>query len=323
MANISVIVPVYKVEAYLSRCVDSILAQSYRDFEVILVDDGSPDGCGAMCDAYAQRDSRVRVIHQENGGLSAARNSGIDWAFANSSSRWLAFVDSDDWVHPDFLRILYETAEKTACKLSVCGFFRTSGDAFAEQPVASAIRLSSSAYYCGAYHQGETAVAWNKLYHKSLFKNLRYPVGKLHEDEFTTYQAVYLARQVGVTPVVLYAYYQNPGGIMKSPWNPRRMDALEAVSQQIAFARAHGDEKFLKKAALQYIFGSYEQLTQAPVVFSGALRKNLRAALKTGRSCGCFPVCWDRLWAYEAAYPCKPFWWLLFKLRQVWKGESA
>ena len=120
MANISVIVPVYKVEAFLSRCVESILAQTYRDFELILVDDGSPDNCGVLCDGYALRDSRVHVIHQENGGLSAARNTGIDWVFANSVSRWIAFVDSDDWVHPDFLKVLYETAEKTLCKLSVC-----------------------------------------------------------------------------------------------------------------------------------------------------------------------------------------------------------
>ena len=98
MANISVIVPVYKVEAFLNRCVDSILCQTYEDFEIILVDDGSPDTCGALCDEYARKDGRVHVIHQENGGLSAARNTGIDWAFANSTSRWLAFVDSDDWV---------------------------------------------------------------------------------------------------------------------------------------------------------------------------------------------------------------------------------
>ena len=103
MPIISVIVSVYKVEPYIRQCVDSILAQTFTDFELILVDDGSPDNCGAICDEYAAQDCRVRVIHQENGGLSAARNAGIDWAFANSDSQWLAFVDSDDWVHPDYL----------------------------------------------------------------------------------------------------------------------------------------------------------------------------------------------------------------------------
>ena len=103
MPQISVIVPVYKVEPYLRRCVDSILGQTFTDFELILVDDGSPDNCPAICDEYARKDTRVHVIHQENGGLSAARNAGIDWAFANSDSQWLTSVDSDEWVHPEML----------------------------------------------------------------------------------------------------------------------------------------------------------------------------------------------------------------------------
>lgn len=316
MANISVIVPVYKVEAFLSRCVDSLLRQSYEDFEVILVDDGSPDACGELCDAYARKDSRVHVIHQENGGLSAARNSGIDWAFANSTSRWLAFVDSDDWVHPDYLKILYETAEQTLCRVSACDFFRTSGEDFPEQPCQVAMGVSSADYYCGAFHRGETAVAWNKLYHKSLFQQLRYPVGKLHEDEFTTYRAIYQAEKVGVSPMVLYAYYQNPGGIMKASWSPRRMHVLEAFEQQISFAQSRGDQRLLKKAAEQYVFGSYEQLKQAPVVFSRELRKKLRSALRIAGKCGAFPRGRKTFWAYEAAYPCKPFWWLLFKFHR-------
>ena len=103
MPSVSVIVPVYDVEKTIRRCVDSILAQTYTDYELILVDDGSPDACGAICDEYAVKDSRVHVIHQENGGLSAARNAGIDWAFANTESQYLTFIDSDDWVHPLYL----------------------------------------------------------------------------------------------------------------------------------------------------------------------------------------------------------------------------
>ena len=103
MPQISVIVPVYKVEAYLARCVDSVLAQTFSDFDLILVDDGSPDNSGAICDEYAEKDPRIVVIHQKNGGLSAARNAGIEWAFAHSNSQWLNFIDSDDWVHPEYL----------------------------------------------------------------------------------------------------------------------------------------------------------------------------------------------------------------------------
>ena len=108
MPTISVIVPVYKVEPYLNRCVDSILRQTYQDFELILVDDGSPDRCGEICDEYARQDSRVHVIHKENGGLSDARNAGIDWVEANSDSQWLIFADSDDWVHPELLARLLD-----------------------------------------------------------------------------------------------------------------------------------------------------------------------------------------------------------------------
>ena len=128
MPTISVIVPVYKVEPYIHRCVDSILQQSYRDFELVLVDDGSPDNCGSICDEYASRDSRVHVIHQENGGLSAARNAGIDWVFDNSDSQWITFVDSDDWVHPQMLEKLFDAAMEQNTLISICGFIETTGD---------------------------------------------------------------------------------------------------------------------------------------------------------------------------------------------------
>ena len=124
MATISVIVPVYKVEPYLHRCVDSILAQSFQDFELILVDDGSPDRCGVICDEYAQKDSRVRVIHQQNGGLSAARNAGIDLVLADSESQWLSFVDSDDWIHPLYLELLERAVRESGADAGACLYTR-------------------------------------------------------------------------------------------------------------------------------------------------------------------------------------------------------
>ena len=119
MADISIIVPVYKVEKYLHRCINSILKQTYQKFELILIDDGSPDNCGNICDEFAEKDQRIHVIHQENGGLSAARNSGIDWAFANSCSKWLTFIDSDDWVHPQYLEVLLYAATKFNVSVSI------------------------------------------------------------------------------------------------------------------------------------------------------------------------------------------------------------
>ena len=316
MPEISVIVPVYKVEQFLGRCVDSILCQSFSDFELILVDDGSPDRCGEICEAYQKKDSRIHVIHQQNGGLSAARNSGIDWVFARSDSRWIAFVDSDDWVHPEYLKVLYDAVQQTSCKISACGFFKTAGETFPEKQDARIQCLSSDDYYCGRIHDGVTAVAWNKLYHRSLFENLRYPVGKLHEDEFTTYLAVYEAGNVAVTSAQLYAYYQNPEGIMRSSWNPRRMHVLEAFAQQITFAKQHNNDRFLRKIAEQYIYSTYEHLNQAEPAYRKELRRKLRQALKQGRECGCFPKNRDHFWAYEAAYPCRIFWWFLSKLEK-------
>ncbi len=321
MPSISVIVPVYKVENYLRRCVDSILGQTFRDFELILVDDGSPDCCGDICEEYAEKYPFIHVIHRENGGLSAARNSGIDWAFANSDSQYLAFVDSDDWVAPAYLEILYRAVRETDCKISVCGLQRTAGEDLPENPCYDVSTMAPQDYYCSkTIHDGVTAVAWNKLYRKELFASLRYPVGKLHEDEFTTYRLVFGVDKVAVIPARLYAYFQNDAGIMRSNWNPKRMHALEAVEQQIQFAKDKRLKKLLDKAVEQYIFNVTQQIYKADPPYQKTLRQKLRWGLKQGRKCGVYPIGWDALWAYELAYPTRLVWWLVFKLK-AWSGR--
>ena len=122
MAVISVITPIYNTEKLLGRCVDSILNQTFRDFALILVDDGSTDGSGRLCDELAARDSRIVVLHQKNSGVGAARNRGLDWVFANTDSRWITFVDSDDWVHPRMLELLLDAAVSGGTLLSACGY---------------------------------------------------------------------------------------------------------------------------------------------------------------------------------------------------------
>ena len=192
MAAICVIVPVYKVEPYLHRCVDSILNQTFTNFELILVDDGSPDNCGVICDEYAAKDSRVHVIHQKNGGLSAARNAGIDWAFAHSDSTWLTFVDSDDWIHPQMLEILYHTAVDNHVKVSICSFAITHG----EKPEVLPDEYKVSIYTPVDFYN---SVACGKLYYKNCFQSIRYPVGRIHEDEFTTYRILFQQEKIAVT----------------------------------------------------------------------------------------------------------------------------
>lgn len=257
MSEISIIVPVYNVEKYLHRCVDSILAQTFPDFELILVDDGSPDNCGAICDAYAQKDSRVVVIHQENGGLSAARNAGIDWAFASSDSEWLAFVDSDDWVHPKYLEALYNAVMETGASISVCGLESTSGS----QPNVDEGKLSAEIWEAQAFyteHYLEATVAWNKLYRKECFNSVRYPVGRIHEDEFVTYKIIFANEKVTVIDQPLYAYFQNPQGIMHSPWSPKRLDAFDALQEQISFFLENGFDELYQDYICRYFAKTIE-----------------------------------------------------------------
>lgn len=239
MPQISVIVPVYNVEKYINRCVDSILNQTFSDFELILVDDGSPDNCGAICDEYALKDNRIHVIHKENGGLSDARNAGIDWAFEKSDSEWVTFIDSDDWVHPKYLEALFDAVIVSGCSISICGFSETTGvETTAGENIIEYELTDTESFFCN--HNVNAVIACGKLYKKSLFTNIRYPVGKLHEDEFTTYKVLFKTKKCVFINQPLYFYYYNPESITKSGWNPKRMDVIEAIFQNIQFFEAHG-----------------------------------------------------------------------------------
>ena len=241
MPTISVIVPVYKVEPYLRRCVDSILAQTYTDFELILVDDGSPDNCGAICDEYAAKDERIHVIHQQNGGLSAARNAEIDWAFANSDSQWFSFLDSDDWVHQRYLELLYEAVDRYACRLSQCGLFRTDCE-LQDTPVTERMACVSPDEQ---YSQWFTAYACGKLYHRSCFNSIRYPVGLLFEDVSIWYKILFQQSKVAIVDVPLYYYFQRTDGITNCTWIPAKLAQIDAWEDQLRFARQHGSKPVL------------------------------------------------------------------------------
>lgn len=251
MSLISVIVPVYKVEPYIHRCVNSILNQTFRDFELILVDDGSPDNCGAICEEYAKADERVHVIHQENGGLSAARNTGIDWAFANSSSQWLTFVDSDDWLHLQMLEWLLKAAEMCKSNIAVCGYAETPGAPVSIAENQWQVEMwAPEAFY--TERNTNAVVAWGKLYRKESFRDIRYPVGKIHEDEFTTYKLLFAESVVGYVPAPLYCYFQNQTGITRSAWSPKRLVALDALKEQVCFFKEKGYAAAYETIAIAY-----------------------------------------------------------------------
>ena len=287
---ISVIVPVYRVEEYMERCVKSILSQTYKNLEVILVDDGSPDQCPAICDACAEKDARVKVIHQENKGLSGARNAGIDAA----SGEYLAFVDSDDYVSPHFIEELYQLLQDTGCAIGQCRFSYVKGDGLVEEGDSAFCIYRGESLMEQLYGPEEKAtcfvVAWNKLYRAELFKEtgIRYPEGRIHEDEATTYRLFHEAKKLAFFDRVLYGYYTENGGSITSVFSAKRLQWLTAHEERIAFFKKNGYEKLLPAAyrklcdaCITFYFRCTEQVKDAE-----ELKKELRKRLETYRANG-------------------------------------
>ena len=316
MPQISVIVPVYKVEEYLNRCVDSILDQSFSDFELILVDDGSPDNCGAICDAYGARDPRIHVIHQKNGGLSAARNAGIDWAVAESDSRWLTFIDSDDWIHRDYLRKLYSAVEDKDVSVSMCGWIPA--EAYVEDnelPDSAALLPETETAF--VEHYDKSVTAWCKLIRKDLFSDLRFPVGKLHEDAFVTHKLLFACPRVAVVEDPLYYYFQSPVSITRARWSDRKLDSIEAHELRLTYFRERGlDKAYLwqQKIYIQELTFKIIHLVESrenPDDHMEALRLmqgKLRTALKQARRDKAVPFDRELAWAYLFAMPTDCVW---------------
>lgn len=249
MASVSVVVPVYRVEKYLHRCVDSVLDQTYADWELVLVDDGSPDDCGSICDAYARKDCRIQVIHRENGGLSAARNSALDYLAENSNSRWVYFLDSDDWLHPDTLSVLAAAAEESGIPVVIGKFGMTQGEMLeVSREQYQWRRVNTQEYFCT--ERANAAAACGKLFPRECFADLRFPVGKLHEDEFTTYKILFRWEQTAVVDAPLYAYFQNPESITNSAWNPRRLDKAQALLERADWFRQRENEEMYAQSLL-------------------------------------------------------------------------
>lgn len=232
MPLITVIVPVYNVEKYLSRCIDSIRSQTYRNYELILVDDGSKDNCCNICDHYAEADCRIHVIHQENKGPSSARNIGIEWALDKSDSEWITFIDSDDYIHPFYLEALLTSAEEKHLSIAVGQYVQTDGE-----PLPEIWRWSCSVWNTDEYYLKDSTnsiVTWGKLYKKECFNN-RFPEGKIHEDAYIIYKILFQQPKLVVVDQPMYAYFKNENGIMRSAWTIRGLDALMAVEEQVRF----------------------------------------------------------------------------------------
>lgn len=260
MPTISVIVPIYKVEPYLRQCVDSILGQTFRDFELILVDDGSPDGCPAICDEYAKMDSRVKVIHKENGGLSSARNVGLDVA----KGEYIAFVDSDDWIHLEYLEQLMNAIQSQNADMSVCNIIPSyppdytgwkrkvsvlEYEKLTQQQMADRLTEKANWFY---------VVAWNKLYRRGIWDRLRFPEGFIHEDEAVIHRVIRSCQKIAVIPEPLYYYRQLPSSITGQGIGIQSADKLFAFADRIAFSSERNWIKLSEHAMQEYIYAFFE-----------------------------------------------------------------
>lgn len=289
--TISIIVPVYRVEAYLDRCVQSILNQTFSDFELILVDDGSPDRCGQMCDAYAQGDQRVRVLHKKNGGLSDARNAGIDAA----RGEYLGFVDSDDEIAPDMYESLLQNLVQGKADMAVCGLYDCYGDVKVPQDIQQGHFLYTAAeaveYLLSGRSVGLFAV--NKLYKRALFDEVRYPVGRLYEDAFVIVDLLVQTDRVVVDTAPKYLYQRRQDSITIGAFQPKVYDVVAAHEHNLRLIREHfpaleavGQFRlwWAKKQVLERIsqvdpahWGDYRREVGE---IAGQVRKNLLSILK-------------------------------------------
>ncbi len=233
MAQISVIVPVYQVEAYLPQCIDSILAQTFTDFELILVDDGSQDRSGAICDEYAGKDNRICVVHTQNRGAAAARNTGLQRASGN----YIAFVDGDDRLAENMLGRMYAEILDPSCDLVVCNFLYV----FSEEknnfsPPLQNIAISGRevlAHQKNQKNYGLWTVVWNKLYKRTVLETLRFPEGKYFEDEFFSDQLYLRCASIRVIPDVLYFYRVRESSTMNTQKTRNYLDLIDAFRARI------------------------------------------------------------------------------------------
>ncbi|MEE0930753.1 MAG: glycosyltransferase family 2 protein [Acutalibacteraceae bacterium] len=307
MPQVSIIVPVYNVEKYLHRCIKSILTQTFTDFELILIDDGSPDNSGVLCDEYAKKDNRIVVFHQKNGGAAAARNVGIDWVVSHSESQWITFVDADDWIHPNMLEMMFSALKYSDDALmSICD--RVKVDSYSElfDKVEFKCECYDSLEFYAQFSQ-LVNVPWCKLFHKSLFTNHRFLVGKLYEDVFLIYKLLYEAKKIVYIDSILYFYYQNEDSVMHSKYHLRKLDEVEAGEEQLAFFKKINDDKNIRAALkrLMYYYTYHtEQLYKLPEGKKYARKlkhKLIKLLIFKSKYCGVSIS--ENMWYYETAFP--------------------
>jgi glycosyltransferase involved in cell wall biosynthesis len=253
--EISIIVPVYKVENYIEKCIESVLAQTFTNFELILVNDGSPDNCGNICDEYARLDKRIKVIHKENGGLSSARNAGL----SKAKGKYIAFVDSDDFIHQSMYEILHGYGTKYASDIVICDYLDVyEGEIYDTEEYNPNFNEENytnieALYQLYSKKGVQFVIACNKLYKRDLFNDLEYKEGVIHEDEFMAHRILFNSSKVTYLPIKLYYYLQRKDGIVRSQFNIKKLDAVNAYKDRVEFFRKIKQHELQIKAEYSYI----------------------------------------------------------------------
>lgn len=250
--ELSIIVPVYNVEKYLPKCIESILNQTIKNFELLLINDGSTDGSGEICERYAQSDYRIKVIHQNNGGLSNARNKGI----SRARGKWIGFIDSDDYIHREMYQILYDMVTREKAEIGVCELEKIYETNKVKKDYKHTYKITKMQKEEVLLKINREPFLWdvacNKLYAKRLFEEIKYPEGMIFEDMDISHRLFYSAEGISYTDKVLYYYVQREGSILNASFNIKRLDRLKALQHRIQFARQIGFKVFQQETEKIY-----------------------------------------------------------------------
>lgn len=324
MPEISIIVPVYRAEKYLNACVDSILAQTFTDFELVLIEDGSPDQSGAICDEYAQRDERVRVIHQPNQGQAAARNHALPM----TQGKWLCYVDSDDTIHPQMLEHLHRAAVESGAGMSMCQFLEAPEmpEDYGQPVEFSYEKLTMDEKTLTELHDRDQYPGWvacAKLIRREYVQGYPFHTGRVYEDNEAVTRWLLPAKTLAMLPSQLYFYRTNPESTTKGKFSLKKLDYLWALESMIGYFQSVGyhtlAQRFLERyveAVASCCYGVRNELKR-PELANGILanvEKFLsREKLKLNRQ--------ERLSLLEAAHPNAMgyFWKTAEKVRKLWK----
>lgn len=309
MALISVIVPLYNVEKYLERCLDSILNQTFEDFDMILVDDGSSDGSIEICDRYAEKDGRISVIHQKNAGQASARNKGLDWCFGESDSKWIVFVDSDDWIHRDYLKSLLNAAIDNNTDISACDFIKVSEQAEDISDISSPVLCLSKDFVLNNFLN--SIVPWGKLYKKECFSSIRYPLGMKHEDEFVTYKILLGTEKIAFIKSNMYYYFTNLNSVSYSVWTPDELKSCEAFDEKLEYLKERGFSELYEWQLEHYMYflcDSCKYIIESgngdyKIKYLSDARKKLRKIIKQFEKTRGKVLERDKIWVKQTAYP--------------------